>query len=109
MEPEHAPPSGGADASVVPSRRLIALSPVSGSLERRTMGKKKGIPGLSFSWKRATGLSNMKSQISRKTGVPFSRSARQQKVGKAMGCCAPALAMLGAFGVALYSLARVTA
>ena len=73
------------------------------------MGRKKGVPGLSFSWKRASGLSNLKAQVSRKTGIPLSRAARQQKLGKAMGCCAPALAILGTTGCVAYGLGRILA
>ncbi len=46
------------------------------------MSRKKKIPGLSFSWKRATGISNVKRKISKATGVPTSRSGRQRKLGK---------------------------
>ncbi|MDR2531483.1 MAG: hypothetical protein LBC82_01395 [Oscillospiraceae bacterium] len=51
--------------------------------------KKKGVPGVSFSWKRATGVTKMKRKVSRVTGVPFTKAARQRKVGKALtggGC-----------------------
>jgi hypothetical protein len=50
------------------------------------MGK-LGIPGFSFSWKRALGISGAKGRLSRKIGVPLTRSGRQRKVGRAMGCC----------------------
>jgi hypothetical protein len=48
------------------------------------MGKKFGF---SFSWKRALGISAAKSKISRKTGIPLTKSGRQRKVGRALGCC----------------------
>lgn len=51
--------------------------------------RKKGIPGVSFSWKRATGLSQAKAKISRKTGVPLSKQARQRKLGSSLGCVVP--------------------
>jgi hypothetical protein len=35
-----------------------------------------------FSWKRATGISAVKTRISRKIGMPFTKSGRQRKVGK---------------------------
>lgn len=38
-----------------------------------------------FSWKRAVGLSSLKSKISRATGVPLSKSGRRQKYGKFLG------------------------
>ena len=40
-----------------------------------------------FSWKRAVGISRAKSNISRKIGIPLTRSGRQRKAGAAMGCC----------------------
>jgi hypothetical protein len=46
------------------------------------VGRKKGIPGLSFSWKRATGLSSAKGKLFRGLGVPLTRAGRQRKVGK---------------------------
>lgn len=45
--------------------------------------------GFSFSWKRASGLSAAKSRLSRKIGVPLTRSGRQRKLGRMMGCCVP--------------------
>jgi hypothetical protein len=39
------------------------------------------IPGVSFSWRRAIGLSGLESKISRETGVPLTRSGREKKVG----------------------------
>lgn len=47
------------------------------------MGRKFG---LSFSWKRATGISGAKHKISRKTGIPLTRSGRRRKVGRKAGC-----------------------
>lgn len=49
------------------------------------MARKSIIPGLSFSWKRAVGISAAKSKISRKIGVPLTKSGRQKKVGKLLG------------------------
>ena len=40
-----------------------------------------------FSWRRLTGVSAAKSRISRKIGIPLTRSGRQRKFGAAMGCC----------------------
>jgi hypothetical protein len=50
------------------------------------MGRKYGV---SFSWKRATGISAAKSRISRMTGIPTTRQGRQRKFGAASGCCLP--------------------
>ncbi|HML94178.1 MAG TPA: type VI secretion system-associated protein TagO [Thermodesulfobacteriota bacterium] len=35
-----------------------------------------------FSWKRAVGLTKLKGKISRKTGIPLTKSGRQRKIGK---------------------------
>lgn len=40
------------------------------------------IPGLSFSWRRATGLTQAKQNIARKTGIPTSKAGIERKVGK---------------------------
>ena len=40
------------------------------------------IPGISFSWKRALGITKLKQQISRKTGIPLSKSGVERKIGK---------------------------
>jgi hypothetical protein len=40
------------------------------------------IPGVSFSWRRAIGLSALEGKISRKTGIPLSRSGRERKLGR---------------------------
>lgn len=45
--------------------------------------------GVSFSWKRASGISAAKGRLSRQLGVPLTRSGRRQKVGRAMGCALP--------------------
>ena len=44
--------------------------------------KKNLIPGLSFSWKRALGVSKVKRKISKATGIPTTRSGRRAKVGR---------------------------
>jgi hypothetical protein len=49
-----------------------------------------------FSWKRFIGISQVKSNISRKTGIPLTRSGRNQKVGRIVtkGCLGLFLALL---------------
>ncbi len=42
--------------------------------------------GVSFSWKRALGVSAAKGRVSRAIGIPLTRSGRQRKFGKAAGC-----------------------
>jgi len=49
------------------------------------MAKKSLLPGLSFSWKRALGISGAKNKIARKTGIPTTKSGRQKKIGNILG------------------------
>lgn len=49
--------------------------------------KKSGgikIPGVSFSWKRALGITQAKQRFARKTGIPTTKSGLERKVGKAV-------------------------
>lgn len=43
------------------------------------------IPGLSFSAKRAFGVTKVKRKIAKATGIPTTKSGRQKKVGKLFG------------------------
>ena len=49
------------------------------------MAKKKGIPGLSFSWKRALGITSAKRKIAKATGIPTTKQGRRAKVGRLFG------------------------
>ena len=40
-----------------------------------------GIPGLSFSWKRALGITQAKQKIARQTGIPTTKSGIERKIG----------------------------
>jgi hypothetical protein len=40
------------------------------------------IPGLSFSWRRALGISSALGRVSRAVGVPLTKSGREKKVGR---------------------------
>ena len=40
------------------------------------------IPGLSFSWKRAIGVTRVQQDIARKTGVPLTKQGVERKIGK---------------------------
>lgn len=74
------------------------------------MGRRRsGIPGLSFSWKRATGLSAAKGRLSRKIGIPLSRSGRQRKIGRATGCCGPFAFLLVGVGAPDLGIAHMLA
>ncbi len=51
------------------------------------MAKKKsstGIPGLSFSWKRALGITAAKQKFARKTGIPTTKAGLERKIGRAV-------------------------
>jgi hypothetical protein len=51
----------------------------------RHRGTNTGIPGLSFSWKRAVGITAAKQKFARATGIPTSRQGRQAKIGRMIG------------------------
>ncbi len=38
-------------------------------------------PGLSFSWKRALGVTKAKRRVAKKTGIPLTRGGRRMKLG----------------------------
>ncbi|MDE6805909.1 MAG: hypothetical protein K2J05_03795 [Muribaculaceae bacterium] len=40
------------------------------------------IPGLSFSWKRALGVTQVKRDFARATGIPTTKAGLERKVGK---------------------------
>lgn len=43
------------------------------------MASKKLIPGLSFSWKRALGITSAKRKVAKATGIPTTKAGRQRK------------------------------
>ena len=42
------------------------------------------IPGLSFSWKRALGVTQAKQQFARQTGIPTTKAGLKRKIGNAI-------------------------
>lgn len=44
--------------------------------------KSTPIPGLSFSWKRALGITQAKQKFARETGIPTSKAGLERKIGK---------------------------
>lgn len=42
------------------------------------------IPGVSFSWKRAIGITQVKREISKKTGIPMTKAGIERKKGNAI-------------------------
>jgi len=69
--------------------------------------KKKGIPGLSYSWKRAIGLSSAKGKLSRIIGIPLTRSGRQRKMGRMMGCSMPLFILIICIGATAVGIANI--
>lgn len=51
-----------------------------GNMARRKTNT--GIPGLSFSWKRALGISQARQKIARATGIPTTRAGVERKIGQ---------------------------
>jgi len=52
-----------------------------------------------FSWRRALGVTRTKQRISRKTGIPLTKSGRQRKLGgmltRCCGCSTVGLIIIG--------------
>ena len=42
------------------------------------------IPGLSFSWKRAIGITQVQQKIARATGIPMTKQGLERKIGNAI-------------------------
>lgn len=55
-------------------------------------------PGLSFSWKRAVGLTAARQRLSRRIGIPTTRQGMERRVGRAVfksaGCLLPILVLI---------------
>lgn len=72
-------------------------------MARKRKGTNTGIPGLSFSWKRATGVTNAKRKFAQATGVPTTKAGRQRKAAQAMGCSTFILVSIVVFVVLLFA------
>lgn len=48
------------------------------------MAKKSLIPGVSFSLKRALGITKMKQKFARETGIPTTKAGLERKIGGAI-------------------------
>ncbi len=46
--------------------------------------KSTPIPGLSFSWKRALGITQAKQKIARATGIPTTKAGVERKIGNVL-------------------------
>lgn len=42
------------------------------------------IPGLTFSWRRALGITQARQQLARKTGIPTSKAGLERKIGNSI-------------------------
>lgn len=51
--------------------------------------RRRGMPGVSFSWRRALGVSAAKGKLSRQIGVPLTRAGRRRKMARSLGCSVP--------------------
>ena len=71
--------------------------------------KRVRIPGVSFSWKRALGISGAKARLSRQLGIPLTRSGRQRKVGRALGCSIAIAMIMASCGAAMAAVLRICA
>ena len=47
-------------------------------------GSNTGRPGVSFSWKRALGITKAKQQFARQTGIPTSKAGLERKIGNSL-------------------------
>lgn len=43
---------------------------------------KTKIPGLTFSWKRALGITQMKQKVAKEIGIPLTKQGVERKIGK---------------------------
>ena len=68
------------------------------------MARRRKKFGFSFSWKRASGLSAAQGKLSRQLGIPLSRSGRQRKAGKMIGCAVLAVPLFGLPAIILIML-----
>ncbi|MCM1296194.1 MAG: hypothetical protein NC311_11690 [Muribaculaceae bacterium] len=63
--------------------RSVPQQECSVSLKSKTMARKSntGIPGLSFSWKRALGITQTKQKFARETDIPTSKAGLERNLG----------------------------
>lgn len=62
-----------------------------------------------FSWKRFTGVSAAKARLSRRIGIPLTRSGRQQKIGRMVtgGGCMVVVLCAAAMPILFYLISEV--
>jgi len=54
------------------------------AIEFETGNKIKDMRGFSFSWKRFLGITGVKQQIAKETGIPTTQSGMERKIGNAV-------------------------
>ena len=59
------------------------MQKLTNSIKKEFMAKKTntGIPGLSFSWKRALGITQAKREFTNSTGIPTTKTGIERKIG----------------------------
>jgi hypothetical protein len=57
-----------------------------------------------FSWNRLLGISQAKARLSRKIGIPLTKSGRERKLGAMLGCLVPVLVvgMILVLGISMW-------
>lgn len=71
------------------------------------MARKMRIPGVSFSWKRATGITGAKQRIARATGIPTTKQGRQRKLGQYASCGSCLTYIIGALTLSILFILAV--
>lgn len=66
------------------SRLAINLYNTVRRKDTMTRRKRFRIPGLTFSWKRALGITALKRKIARLTGIPTTKQGRQRKMERTL-------------------------
>lgn len=64
---------------VISARSKVVLMKYSDMSKKSTP-----IPGLSFSWKRALGITQAKQKIARATGIPTTKAGVERKIGNVL-------------------------
>ena len=62
------------------------MQKLTNSIKKEFMAKKTntGIPGLSFSWKRALGITQAKREFTSSTGIPTTTAGIERKIGSSI-------------------------
>lgn len=55
------------------------------AMAKKKKGTNTGIPGLTFSVNKATGITNLKRKIAKETGIPTTKQGRKRKIEHTIG------------------------